>query len=325
MNTDSLYRLYSNNINTILNTETLSVLSNYTNRIYGYNFINRLLIYIQNKYANCVMSENQWISVGRILKDKPNPIWIIDNCTNVKYVDSDTKKDISIDELSSVELIQALKLNVIQKETFVTGLKSIPVYSIKDTKIGNSGESSIDEKYTYDIKLSTLLDVISNELNIKCKKSDMNSAYNIMDNTLYIGADSIENHVKAMGDAVYSLIDFNNIVNDLVDNKKLTAKFVYRVMDLGNIFINESLKTLVIPDYFVDKAKFDDLNRIGDMSDLEISSFIEIFNSIYELVDNVICRVIPKNISSDIKLRKAAELLSILEANDTIQRIKNLY
>ena len=171
MTVEKLNELYSSNIKSIMNSQMLSTISDRTYDINGFNLLNRLIIYIQNKYVTSLKSDEHWGAIGRQTRDKASPIWIIETAFETKYIDNETHEIIDDLDLSLGDIDKAIKLGIIGVVKNPVGLRCIPLYNIKDTSICDKETyQSYMKKEQSGIKISTLLKVRSSKLNIKCAK-----------------------------------------------------------------------------------------------------------------------------------------------------------
>ena len=135
MNVEKLYDLYSNNVYSVINSHMLATISDRSYDIHGYNLINRILIYIQNKYTTSLRSESGWDIVGRQVKHRASPIWVIDNVIKTEYIDPDTDEVIENIGLTPKEIEEAVRFGTINKVKHIDGIKCIPVFNVKDTVV----------------------------------------------------------------------------------------------------------------------------------------------------------------------------------------------
>lgn len=322
MNTDTLFNMYKNNINSILNPQMLAIISDRSFDIHGLSLLNRLLVYIQNKYTESLKTEEKWDIIGRTVKSKSSPIWIIDDITKTEYMDAETNEIIEDLSLSPMELKQALDLGIIQKVKTAIGLRCIPMFNKKDTLIYDNVAYKINLAKSKDVvKISKLLEIAYNELNIECKKSNT-SYYDSEEDILYIGNDNEEKKISAISDAISNQIDFNDILDSEIFNS-IDKENIDIFKNISISFLKESVISLCLDCYNVEQSVYTEIEKVDFNNENNVNAFISMLSSVYELTEEVIHMINPNiNGTDDIKLRKAAELLVLLEANEAYRGLK---
>ena len=320
MTVDKLYDLYNNNLSSILTPYMLATISDRSYDIHGFNLINRLLIYIQNKYTTSLKSDSGWDVIGRSVKSKSSPIWVIENIIKTEYVDPDTSETISESELPMADIGKAVELGVIKRVKTVTGLKCVPLYNVKDTTVF---DKNLYKMYIANeqssVKISTLLEIAVNDFGLECRKANKNSVYDENRNILFIGNDDSYLKIKTIARAIASQIDYNNIIDDIegIDDENL-EKFAR----LTKLFMQESITSYCNKEYYVEATIFSEIETIN-FEDDDTRGFVSMLSTAYDFVEELICLMNPNNHKiSESTLRKAAELLSILEANEAIMQLK---
>lgn len=324
MNVEKLYDLYNNNLGSILTSSMLSTISDRTYDIHGYNLINRLLIYIQNKYITSLKGEAAWNIVGRTVKDKASPIWVIENIVKTSYIDPETGGEIEDIGMNPREIEDAIKYGTIQRVKSVEGLKCLPVYNIKDTVIFDSDIYKEFVKNEHKgIKLSTLFTITSSEFGFTYSKSDTESSYDNETNSVFIGSEDLYNKIKAISTGIMHQIGVYDTIVDFVNEYDIEEDRVIRIIELCKLVLIESLVSFCDRSHDVDSSIFSDMDNLELSNPSEIECFMQILSTVYDIVEDLIQKLNPdnKNISES-TLRKAAELLNILEANDAIMKYR---
>lgn len=323
MDVDKLYDLYKNNLASIMNPYMLATISDRTYDIHGFNLVNRLLIYIQNKYTTSLKSDSGWDVVGRAVKSKSSPIWVIENTIKTEYIDAETEEVVEDTGLNPIDIDQAVKLGILKKVKTVTGLRTIPLFNIKDTKLVDKNRYNFYyAAENNSIKLSSLLNLASSDFNIRCAKSSGRSYYDDEENTIYIGNDTYEDKVVVIISGIADQIDCTSTVDS--DKLNLVDKSSIDIIEsICNTFIIESLTSYCDKDHSVESKSYDIINEL-DLSDTKILELLtQTLYSVYDLIEEIICMINPDNHRfSESTLRKAAELLSILEANEAMTRLR---
>lgn len=324
LNTDELYDLYNNSLYSILNPNMLSTLSDRKYNIYGFNLVNRILIYIQNKYATSLRSEVGWEAIGRRVKDKSSPISIIENIMTTTYIDPDTDEEVHETGLNPMELDQAIGIGAIKRVKEVIGIKCIQVYNIKDTDITDINlykqyyKSSLRK-----VKLSTLLALASKKYAVNCIKSKSKSTFNLKTNTIEIGEDSFEDKIDAISIGIYHQLELDDTISDFKAEHGIDNKTIEVTLGILEKFICESIKSYCIQEYEVESSTFYDIESLDFKNERNIECFIQLMYNVYNLVEDILYAIRPKStVFDDCTLKKAAELLNILEANEAYSRLR---
>ena len=302
MSTDGLYDLYNANIESILNQSMMSTIADRRYNIYGYNLINRLLIYMQNKYVTAVKSSEGWNIIGRNIKNKSSSIWVIDNIVHTVLIDPVTDLVVTDPGLSANELTKAVQLGILKREKRVYGIKTVPIYNIKDTFIFDKQlYSNYVKGEQKKIRVSSLLELVE-------------STYNKYTNTLVIGTDNFQSKLDAIADSIV----YSNNIRESIDWEDDTSEDVKDTIErISVVFMRESLKSFSISDYNVEAISFIDMESL-DLSDEAVrKEFIQYLAIVYDIVEDVVCTIKPESHSlSESTLRKANEFLTILEASE---------
>lgn len=313
MNVDTLYNIFESNIDSVITAENLAIIATRNFNTSEVSFVNRVLIMMQNKYATSFRSEQAWAVIGRKLKCKCSPIWIADNIVNVKYFDVDTDEEIKDLDLSSDEISQAVRLGTIRREADTSGLRAIPIYSIKDTETFDADAyQDFCDEHSKSIKVSSLLSIAYREYGIKCVGGSK-STFDKANNTLFIGKDSYEDKISAAVLAIAYTVYGDALIDDESDEV---------IHNIGKVLLAQSVISYYSHGKSVDEEEF---SSLVDSIPYNTSSehIVDILSVYYELAGNIINLIDHCNTSlDDSKLKKASELLDILEANDAYQQIR---
>ena len=149
------------------------------------------------------------------------------------------------------------------------------------------------------------------------------SYFDIAKNHIFIGNDGFQDKIKAMSDGVFHSLGLYDVVDDFVEEHSIDRDRLYRILEICRIFLRESLLSFCDPEYTVESSTFKDIDDLDISESAEVECFIQLLSSIYDIVEECICRLNPDNHNiSESTLRKAAELLAILEANDAIMQFR---
>lgn len=315
MSTDALYDLYNANIESILNQSMMSTIADRRYNIYGYNLINRLLIYMQNKYVTAVKSLEGWNIIGRNIKNKSSSIWVIDNIVHTVIIDPLTDLVVNDHGLSVDELAKAVQLGILKREKRVYGIKTVPIYNIKDTFIFDKQlYSNYVKGEQKQIRVSSLLELVESNFNVECVKGESSSSYNKYTNTLVIGTDSFQSKLDAIADSIV----YSNNIRKSIDWEDDISEDVKDIIEkISVVFMRESLKSFSISDYNVEAISFIDMESLDFSNETIRKEFIQYLAIVYDIVEDVVCAIKPESHSlSESTLRKANEFLTILEASE---------
>lgn len=316
MNIENLQSLYVNNINRLFVQSNFMEIASHSNDIQGYSFINRFLIYIQNKYCTNVKSEMSWQLDNRVVNDGAIPMGIITPILHTKYIDVSSKKDINSNELSPEEFNKAIALGIIEKETSIIDIKCTLVYDIRDTQGINNDTNNIN---TRKIKLSTILELLQS-LGVNVVKKDINeTTYDNSTNTIIIGEDELSNKVSVCIDTLtIKYIEQTKKGIDLSESEiKLIRDYaIYAVCTYFNIKSNIDFSYMQGLEYVYMNDKLDKL--IEALDNIEYILNTNIFNA-----EDDLGYTIDEEHKTYIA-HKATILLNILEANYKSNELKGV-
>ena len=308
MNIDSLQSLYINNIHNIFTAKNFAELASHSNEIQGYSFINRTLIFLQNRCCSDVRSEASWNTVQRIIKDGSIPIGVLTPIIKNSYTDAVSGEPISSKELSINEFNKAIELGVINKSSEIIDVKATLVYDIRDTEVMSS-DNKINT--TRKIKMSTILNMLNSFGIVIAKIEDGETTFDKETNTLNFGNDDIANKVRVCMDALAIIY-----IEQMQENTDLSENEI-RV-------IREYSKYSVIT-YFgladSQDASFDYLDELNSKLDEDsINRLVGLLDGMEDILNQNVFGTdsSDNNASEEHKsyiARRAAILLNILEAN----------
>ena len=221
--------------------------------------------------------------------------------------------------MSTSDINRAIKFGILTKVKTATGLKCVPLYNIKDTEVIDKNTfKTYRIAETQSVKISILLGIASNDFGITCKKSDSDSAYNAKENNIYIGNDSFDKKVYAVVNGIADQIDLDTILDADINPEVGRA-----IKEICTLFMVESLASYCNKDKIVEPNTFNIIKKLDTSNNDVVDSLIKGLSSIYDIVEEIICLINPNNHNiSESTLRKAAELLDILEANEAMVQLK---
>lgn len=315
-----LYSLYSHNLNSIINSKTLRDLADRSHDIHGLNLMNRILVYIQNKYATSVKSDKAWNIIGLKIDSKVSPIWIFDTVIKTVYTNPKTGKPVDNTGLAPSELQEAVRLGVIDKVQSLESMKILPVYNIKNTVCYNEALYNSYLKHVHKpTRLSKILSMVESEYTKNLE--DEHSYYDIDRDAIIIGSDSSYNKLRAIADSIYYKLDLKSIVPR---NINISRDVISILLDINRKFIQESILSYCDPNYSINHDTFSNIDKLN-ISKTELDIFIKLLSISYEAVEDLILRLKSNPyIIQESTVRKANELLTILEAHEVLVKFKEV-
>lgn len=346
MRIDDLQSMVSKNIDVLsLHQEYKKYLSR-NNNIPNIGFLNRFLIYIQNSMVTDIKSELGWSMCGRVIKSrdikKITPLYIIYPVNKITYRYKDTLETLKHEELSIEELNEALRLGYIIQENSLLEYKTAAVYDISDTIVVDTEES---ERYNKEsirkpVKLSTIIKACKNICNINIElNTNVISEYNYTTNTLVLN--KTENSEKKLIIILKALAESTS--HRFTKNYEIySGQFKGWETDKELMLSNEEERKFIEDSILYSIASYIGIDI--DIKFNELNSFINKFTcndsskyTLYKILESieVVVYIILNSIGwkdryndsllEQIDLMKRAEnILSILEAHDAYTKIKTL-
>jgi hypothetical protein len=329
MNIEEIAMLLENNKNNLKDGACYKRILNRGCNLLRFDPINRLLIDIQNKKAFDIKSEQEWFNEGRSVIDRKKVVYILIPRKVTSYIDSETKRELEDNELSSVELSKAVELGIVDMVENTEELYFQEMYDIMNTR-------SIKKKAVYKVSKihigkMELVNILRSELNCDVRTSkidamtsniDSHVQYNHQDNTLYITNTKYKILATELINILYNeklKTDLYNVWNTL----PISSDTEYsEVRDLAERSLKYSIYTLLgVPH-----------NKDTDIKESELSKFsVDIILNIINSVDIIISDLLNyidfnKNmnrldVSSNVNTARKAE--AILTAYDAC-RISNM-
>ena len=289
----------------------LEYISNRSYNIDGLGFLNRILIYIQNRYSRFVMDETSWYVLGRRINKNASKIYIVEPKYVTKYTDAQTGVKLDKVDLSQMELNNAIKYGIINRKTFISNLSVTFVYDIKDTWIFDTDEySDFVKKSKYGLKISDLLYMMESIHGIRCVELEGSSRIDLDNKTLYISSnDTFEDKL----DIIIKMI--NSIIS-----KAYKGKTTDKIEELCNRITEESIKS-IIPKYAVDKARFNIISEIDTSQEDDIKMLLDRISYQYDSIDDIMTLMKPKEcILNGTLVKKASEVVDIITAYEQYKK-----
>lgn len=306
MNTEHLQNIYKNNIDRIFKIEDFKVIADHHFNIGCDTFTNRVLAYIQNKFATDVRTDNSWEASGRKIKDRAVPIWLIKAVTDTQFLDSRTNSVADISKLTPQEVKEAVNQGIINKEINIKDFKCIQAYDIRDTvEVVNN---SIKENSK--LKVSTILSIL-NAIGIKIDKDDTSCiSFDYDTNTLKYGEGSLKEKLMVLFEALAIFI---------VNEHDVDIEFGDIIERVAILYSRYSIFTFL--DLDTSDLDFSILESVDNECMCELISVLEDIEPIVFAIITSNLKETNRKISQD-KMARAAVLLSILESNYQINNLR---
>lgn len=320
--------LIENNIGMVFSSD------NYTNYlkqgmyIHGYDFMNRFLIFFQNRKATDVKDEIAWAECGRKISESNNQILILIPVYSTKYIDKETGKELensSSENLTPMEINKAVELGILERKKETIKAESTAVYDIDDTI---TFDEVLLKEYEEAIKVKSLkISMLCDMCKKLCKATISTTAngktiYKTENNTLYISKENSTSNASAIIKILVtcmvneSIREYNEkaigndsiAIRDRLEIKEVHERLIIESI-LYTVYNNLGIKCNYTLDY---------VNQIyNEVEGSEV--IIWIMDCIERIKDDIICSLTRKdNAKSESKIlaiKKAEQLLSILEAN----------
>lgn len=282
------------------------------NNLIRYNLISKLCIIIQNENAKDIKTEDEWGIKGRKVTDGEKPMYIILPRYKYKYVDAETRDDLTNSDLSSDELVKAVKYSIVDKEETIDGVFTTPLYDIKQTYAVQAGYN-ISKPI---LNIEEILGIFHEYTEYDIQQADRNSI-DSANKILYVSKSSYSDLAKfitiALSQYCYSEIaseieqNFDSIHLELLKNSiKYSISTLLRCKYSSEIHFNN-----------LDKANLDAVLTILNVCNSIVQSIIPYI----EFSDNSIKE---NEHDSIIKLKKAEIILDIMEANNIYNIMKGM-
>lgn len=212
---EKIIKLISNAIDTVEFDDFKFILSK-SNNLGRYDAVNRLLIQKQfGDKAFDVRTEQEWFNLGRKVKVKEKPIFVLYYDFEQKYIDSETGADFENKDLNRLEIQKALEYGIIRKEKRNIKFKLGDCFDISQTE---KIDKKADEIYTIPkvkCSISDMLEFINSRYNITAEESS-DCYFSTKQNKLYIKSNAFDEEYKAIVDCI---INCENIEEYLKNNE----------------------------------------------------------------------------------------------------------
>lgn len=212
---EKIIKLISNAIDTVEFDDFKFILSK-SNNLGRYDAVNRLLIQKQfGDKAFDVRTEQEWFKLGRKVKVKEKPIFILYYDFEQKYIDSETGADFENKDLNRLEIQKALEYDIIRKEKRNIKFKLGDCFDISQTERIDKKAGEIYTIPKVKCSISDMLEFINSRYNITAEESS-DCYFSTKQNKLYIKSNAFDEEYKAIVDCI---INCENIEEYLKNNE----------------------------------------------------------------------------------------------------------
>lgn len=311
---ENLLDLVYNKTDVVINSDNFKSLMQANIKLCGYDFLNKILIYLQNNKASDVKSAYEWQTLGRRVKENALQIGIIIPKTSVEYIDTATGEKISTSDMdmSAFEIKKACESGLLERVEDVDGFDVSIVYDINATEIVDVTKGNLASKQcgiTNSISIRDICEIVSKSTGLKIKWAESNK-YDSLGNTVYLCADSFENVVKTLAEytATYFVDNIYSYIQEEASDSSL--KFVrnclaYSICELFNV-----------------KYSSDNFG-IEKLSGSELLSILHIVDTLMSnVLDNIRYKDIDDKIININKVHEAEKLLNLLVSFDLYTKMK---
>lgn len=310
MNAKELTALVNDGISKLTATEYTKKILNRQNNLFKYDLANRVAILMQNDKAYDLRTYDEWISLGRKVRKKQKPIFIMIPNQKFQYIDTENGEVISNKDLTVDEFNKALEYKLIERVETTDTFLCKSVYDIKQTKANGNRKYIIPKPI---LTSANILDAFIQITGAKIELCDTNY-YSLSDNVIYLEKDNYGNLAATLAKMIthYELTKAKDDTEYayLSDDAKeqLENAILFSISTLFNCKIQSEL----------------------DTSHLDNENIIRMIG----IVDNIIEIIIKKMkftvdggtdaIQDLIRFRKAEALLDIMEANNINKTMKGM-
>ena len=191
------------------------------NALNRFSISNRILIKKQMDNASDLRSIDEWQLLGRSVINRALGISVLSPVLNEYYIDTDTGRRIRSNELSNLEIVKALELGIITKNTDVDDVQINTLYDISNTKgekveynansidlkrVTNTFKKLLGVNIEINSDIETIMAAYINSLDIKLSSS----AIELLQNSLLFSLESFMNNKESKG-IDYIDIDINEL------------------------------------------------------------------------------------------------------------------
>ena len=210
---EKVIELISNALDTVEFDDIKFILSK-SNNLGRYDAINRFLIQKQfGDKAFDIRTEQEWFNIGRKIREKTKPIFIIYYEFEQKYIDTETGTDFENKDLNRIEIQKALEYGIIKKETRNINFKISNCFDISQTvRIDKTTEEAYNIPKVK-CNISDMLEFIHNRYGIEVEESS-DCYFSTKQKKLYIKSNNFEDEYRAIADCIINCEDIEKHLKD---------------------------------------------------------------------------------------------------------------
>ena len=304
MTIESLVNKIHDNEGLIASNDGICAILNRSNNLVGYDYLNRIILYIQYKNAFDVRTAEQWELDGFNVKKDSKPLYIVKAKYKSKYIRTKTGDIIDDLDLTPIEINSAIKYGIIHKENCIDKVETSCVFDIRQLNLDKDYKDKINRKLSKKdvinvFKGITGYTVVESEENYVSKSRKQ----------LFIKKGTYKEIVITIANELSTFfIENSNISIDNVDKKFLHKALIYSI---------ETLFLVDNPTSFIDEAN-NDTYKILEVFNIVDAYMYEINKILY---NNNIINNIDSNAESDY-INKVNLILNIMESNIINNKMK---
>lgn len=316
MNSTDISNFVNENIGKIANPNVYKSIIRKDNNLFRFDILNRILIYLQCNDAYDVRTAEEWIIDDRLVKNEDERIYLLFPKYVSRYIDSESGNVIDNESIGINEVNEALKYNIIQKETTIDSIETKVFTDIKNTKSIDDTEYKVAKPI---LSQKVLLEILVKVTGCTVEKSDMNY-YAKNDNTLYLSETSYNGIANIVLSSIMTFFKHEGLIDKYIEEY--------------NIDINEQSKLICEKTIeFMIASSFNcDINtEFSEVANTDINTLIDILNIADDVASIVISNIdytsdlIKKDATYSINvIRRAEKLLNIMEANSIQKTMKGI-
>ena len=326
MKLDEFTSELNKNIPKILDENIYIKVINRNNNLARFDIINKLAICtMNNEIVYDVKTKEEWFEQGRRIIDTSKIVRVIIPNYTSEYIDSLTGKTVDITQFTRDEFVNALRLNIIKKESKFDGMYVQDLYDIRNT-------CSIDKNINYKIpkpivSISVLFSILQRFTGITAEESDETYLAK-QERHLYLAKGSYSEMIDTLASILTDYLLEPDILRDCIQEnlgntekelskaeiKLLRASIIYSIKTLFNINNKEDILSVLKDKLVTDYIDLIDILTITDSIVFKIIQQLEYTDnsSIEDATNNML------------HIKKAEILLDIMQANSIQLKMKGV-
>ena len=303
MKVDEIARIIHDNRDVITSEDGIKTILNRSNNLNSLNYINRIVIFSQCRDAFDVRTAEQWEMSGLNIKKGSKPLYIVKPIYKKSYIRSKTGDIIEDMDLNSLEIASAIDYGVIEIESLINELETIPVFDIKQVEFKGKYSDVINRQ----INTEKVIKLFESITHCKVSKAD-ETYYSKSKNLLYLSNLGYKGTVEIVSETLADYL--------METNSKLLKDINEPILKNALTF---SIETLLLVNS----------NRsISNFSNLENFEIVNILDAIDALIYNVNTQLYDIGVIQSVDymydiegIKRSNILLNIMESNSIHKRI----